>query len=457
MSLPPATVQIKRKATDEPVDFLRVQESGGKRQCRAGYVFSRQSTSLSHHAVTSLPPQTKSSRHIKQPHLRVSDHPARSTANSRDGKVASLGRSSDGSKNDGGSATTASGKQSPLTVPNLTLGNADIEDLSRSTVNGPKPRHFHMKRDLLGPQKRRRRAGTHSLTFAEHKIAKRDSKRKMVEISEALVNGLSEAWSTGSEASRPLKKPGLATRKDVNAGHESLGGKPSSAIRNKTPATITLPSGKTMPWDISSDVLAAEMQAYTLQEISKNISASNDRSHNSDSGSSPARKNASSKFKPKKPALRYQERNPDEARALDKAEGMGLDDLSTFEDTDDESEYIIDTYIRVPANTLESNGSLKNFGLLILDTQPDIDEFYLEEVDSDEEEEFDEDDENAENHYTADYPDEEVDSDDEFDINAFGYRHNLDEFDEDEATFSDDENDDIQFPWEKRVERRVVI
>lgn len=51
----------------------------------------------------------------------------------------------------------------------------------------------------------------------------------------------------------------------------------------------------------------------------------------------------------------------------------------------------------------------------------------------------------AEDHYTADYPEDEVDSDDEFDRNAYYYRtHNasdLEEFDEDDATYSDGEND----------------
>jgi hypothetical protein len=60
----------------------------------------------------------------------------------------------------------------------------------------------------------------------------------------------------------------------------------------------------------------------------------------------------------------------------------------------------------------------------------------------------------AENHYTADYPDEEVDSDDEYGRNAYNYRtHNasdLEEFDEDDATFSDDENESTKYPWAKR-------
>lgn len=55
----------------------------------------------------------------------------------------------------------------------------------------------------------------------------------------------------------------------------------------------------------------------------------------------------------------------------------------------------------------------------------------------------------AEDHYTADYPEDEVDSDDEFDRNAYNYRNrnasDNEEWDEDdEVAFSDGEDTD---PW----------
>lgn len=51
----------------------------------------------------------------------------------------------------------------------------------------------------------------------------------------------------------------------------------------------------------------------------------------------------------------------------------------------------------------------------------------------------------AENHPSTEYPDEEVDSDDEFDRNPYVFRKGSDdeEFDEDEATFSDEDEDII--------------
>jgi hypothetical protein len=74
----------------------------------------------------------------------------------------------------------------------------------------------------------------------------------------------------------------------------------------------------------------------------------------------------------------------------------------------------------------------------------------------------------AENHYTADYPDEEVASDDEFDRNAYNYRtgnasdlEEYDELDDDGVALSDDEGDSTRYPWKakpwmKRPEKSIL-
>lgn len=47
-----------------------------------------------------------------------------------------------------------------------------------------------------------------------------------------------------------------------------------------------------------------------------------------------------------------------------------------------------------------------------------------------------------------------MDSEDEYGRNAYNYRnHNasdLEEFDEDDATFSDEDNDDTRYPWARK-------
>jgi hypothetical protein len=93
--------------------------------------------------------------------------------------------------------------------------------------------------------------------------------------------------------------------------------------------------------------------------------------------------------------LRYAERHP-EAKVDN--DGMDIDEEMTEDEDIDDSDYIIDTYIRMPAEALETSDSPTNIGLLILESQPDIDEFYREDEESDEEEEDDEEDENGKNY-----------------------------------------------------------
>lgn len=149
-----------------------------------------------------------------------------------------------------------------------------------------------------------------------------------------------------------------------------------------------------MAWDVNSDQLAAEMQAYTLQEIGRSL-AESEATKPGVKIALPTSdyKSKESRFKPKKPALRYQERHPEEAAQHGAA--MDIDESYLEEDMDDDSDYIIDTYIRMPADIFESSDNQKNFGLLVLDSQPDIDEFYREDDESEEEEDDEEEDENG--------------------------------------------------------------
>jgi hypothetical protein len=202
-----------------------------------------------------------------------------------------------------------------------------------------------------------------------------------------------------------------------------------------------------MPWNVDSKELAAEMQAYTLQEIGRTIAE--DEAENP-KVPEPRLKSPKSKFKPKKPLLRYHERHPDEV--LSNGSDMDIDEpVVSEEDMDDDTEYIVDTYIRMPASSFSSQKE-ENFGLLVLDSQLEISLFYAEASASDEEGD-EEEDENAEDHYTADYPDEEVESDDEFGRDAYRYQnHNaadLEEFDENDV-LSDEEGDSMRYPWKTK-------
>jgi hypothetical protein len=188
-----------------------------------------------------------------------------------------------------------------------------------------------------------------------------------------------------AEQARPQKKPGLASRIPSNRAKDA-----PALLTTAPPAReVRLPSGETKPWDEASDELAAELQAYTLQEIGHKNRASGVADEITPQ-SSPQRKAIKSRFVPKKPALRYRDRHPEEQHdEMDKGEPMVFDD-----EMEDDGEYIIDTYIRMPAHEVGVD-TAKNFGLLVLDSQPDIDEFYREDSDHEEEENDDEEDENG--------------------------------------------------------------
>jgi hypothetical protein len=191
-----------------------------------------------------------------------------------------------------------------------------------------------------------------------------------------------------------------ASEDDLNNQHTNGDGNAQLlSIENqpRTPAplrNVRLPSGKVVPWDADSATLAAEMQAYTMREIGHNLSKAS--TPETSTRSTPIiRARQVSSFKPKAPALRYHERHPDQARATDGSKGPNQDEIMTdAADPDgDESSYVMDTYIRMPAEMFEFQEQ-NSVGLLVLDSQPDIDEFYNDDSDSDSEV-YDEEDENG--------------------------------------------------------------
>jgi hypothetical protein len=81
---------------------------------------------------------------------------------------------------------------------------------------------------------------------------------------------------------------------------------------------------------------------------------------------------------------------------LDDDEHLGHSDFEVEdEDMDTDAEYIIDTYIRLPAEDVQDNGGGINFGLLVLDSRTDVEEFYRDEEEEEEEDEEGEEDENG--------------------------------------------------------------
>jgi hypothetical protein len=137
------------------------------------------------------------------------------------------------------------------------------------------------------------------------------------------------------------------------------------------------------------DALAQSMDAWTLDEITKNLNRMQEQS--TTSKYSPA----TSRFKPKAPKQRYFERHPEslaqrgrgKAGAQQAPAGTTAMDVDAgVGDTTDEEDYVLETYERVPAERLrDQTVPAHRVGLLVFDTEPDMVEFfYGNEGDSDE-------------------------------------------------------------------------
>lgn len=389
MSLPPVTIHIKRKATDEPVEFLRkdclyllqhlpntsigVHEPNGKRQRRAtDFVFSRQADFVSPTISSSPVPDTV--RRIKQL-PRGNSTPSLNTQNG----------SADAHENVGGNQESASQTQEstgPIT-PGFLSGSR------QGPVSSSGVRRFHMSRSAT-PTASHTTIATGKIqkrVFVERRSRPGSSKGPNNLKDEALLKKIASTASSDTDTAieRPQKKPGLAARIPASRVQDAAA---NLAPTPPLSEPIRLPSGLLMPWDVNSEQLAAEMQAYTLQEIGRSLAQSEAAIPKVPEQRTPLKP---TRFKPKKPALRYGERHPDEVH---NDADMDVDEPMVYDDELDDSDYIIDTYIRMPAQDLDEVAQ-ENFGLLILETQPDIDDFYQEDSDNEEQENDEEEDENG--------------------------------------------------------------
>ncbi|KAF3051102.1 hypothetical protein E8E11_004087 [Didymella keratinophila] len=155
-----------------------------------------------------------------------------------------------------------------------------------------------------------------------------------------------------------------------------------------------------------------------------------------------------SKYKPKAPARRFAEREPEKAAALAARDGDG-DAMDV--DTD---EYVIDTYVReilLPDESGKLPTAQGTVGYLVLAEEDEG--WWVGSDESDKEFDTDDDDSNAEEYYANDYPEDELSEDDEFDRDPYKrkHRHGSDdeEFDAndsgDDVIGSDEDEDDLHY------------
>ncbi|KAI1752397.1 hypothetical protein F4782DRAFT_153196 [Xylaria castorea] len=410
MSVPPQLIRVKRKATEEaPVSYLRVQET--KRHRSHVFVYQRQNQRQNEEIAfaESIP------RQIQKPVIHTSPASRQSTAFQSatrqdiypDKDVAA----NKGNGNDDASKTASSRATTSSPASTDTLDSAPVSE----------PRRFHMSRkDMLlaaSPYPDRSHGGISkkrpaTATFVERKIKRISSKvldklHGANNVPATVVTSAGAPPAEAMEVERPeprkFKKPGVA--------------KLTAARENKPNDKPQLPKSMTDRWNVDMQQLTADMEAYAMQQIGLNLQRAEEERREQET---PRIKTSSQlKFKPKPPAKRYAERHPEEAQPPVDQEMVDAD--AETSDSDD-GDYIIETYVRVPASSMGDHVPPQSVGLLVFDAEPDVEFFYGEDDESEDEWAEDEEDENAENYYTADYPDEEVATDDEFDQNPYAFR-----------------------------------
>lgn len=270
-------------------------------------------------------------------------------------------------------------KPASTILPSIHPDGLPIPTESQTTQLLHEPRRFHMSRlsdpptPAEGVKSRKRVAKGSAAVFVERRVPTGGSNPRTREI----ISGQS--------------KPVLSSKPSVPDTQVPARNRTTAPLRN-----ATLASGEVMPWNASHERLNAEMQAYSLEEIGRNIAESEASSGSVQVQPRQVLPRSPSKFKPKAPALRYHERHPEAATATENQDGVkDLPMPDTADEIMDDADYIIDTYVRIPAEIASQHETQKNFGLLVLDSQPDIDEFYNEDSDDDSEIYDEEEDENG--------------------------------------------------------------
>lgn len=162
-----------------------------------------------------------------------------------------------------------------------------------------------------------------------------------------------------------------------------------------------LPDSMVNRWNVDLDQLTADMNAFAMQQIGLNLQRQEEEEKKQRERAAAQRsrmmlQSSPSRFKPKAPAKRYAERhreNPETA-----VEKGALNPNVGTSDTDEE-DYVIETYVRVPASAMNKQQvAAKDVGLLVFDEEPDMELFYGTNDDSDDEWAEDDEDENGKIH-----------------------------------------------------------
>ncbi|KAI9803222.1 MAG: hypothetical protein M1825_002013 [Sarcosagium campestre] len=467
MALPPQTLHIKRKLDEDPVEalYLQVDQRQKKQRRFTDFVYNLATPrdGMHSHFANILHRDVRSSSSSLQADLKPfkGGHDnkiglAQSRLNDSKAKVTSL-------KSTGPSG---SGPPSP----------SKAADVSRPAASAKQPRQFHLcrstsslstfshSRSAIGKTKKPRRQHDDVAVFVErtkssHPIGRPKNKKSLKHrpdanvVVAAISNGTSATTSEDTEMVDHPVPP-------VNAIAASTGAKTSAkAAHSKT----IRQDGSLSKSEENSMFLAMQQHQQAMRELDGSSSTLKPpKTTTSTTSISPPSTSLVSKqvrIRPNPNAQRYKDRHPDPNSLPAASEEAGLQDIpmdtscttpideqhmpdeemGLNDEDDDEVDYVLDTYIRVPvaasssspesavttsATTTTADGTSlihplrtkdgphpQSFGLLVItDDSKDLwDTYVANPDDSAEEEDYnsDEDDSNAEDFYTNEYPDED--------------------------------------------------
>lgn len=428
MSLPPAVVQIKRKREDQaPPETLHIEDHNDSRELkrpRGDWFFQKVILDTIEQQKGPVKPIafSQSSWERKPPVVRA-------TKPGQDLRVRPSPR-----------ARALDAKRISRPLPAAFTSSASITP--------EPPRRYHLARVSKSTQRtpttKAGRQGRNIVTFVEHESKTTSSQASFESLKAQASNQV-----------KALKLSDTPTHRDASEdveGHVAQRSPPRALKRPGKKGTRILMSApvaftEKTKFDFGSEALAAEMAKFSLETMAQ-------ENPEQEIEANPVTSQTAPRFKPKPPAQRYHERHANDLPVSKLAEesrnDQGGDDLMHTDD------YIIDTYVRVPAHTLELVPM--DVGVLVIESEEQMQQFYeFGEDSSDDSDLFDEEiDENAEANPNNEYPDEELSSDDEFDLNTYNYSINAsddEEYDFDEGRHSDDGND---IPWGQTFAQRKL-
>ncbi|KAG5940565.1 hypothetical protein E4U59_002361 [Claviceps monticola] len=432
MSIPPQIIRVKRKRDVEtPVTFLQFDEDSKRQQSVRNWAYQRRDTTASQPAVDSK---------ATQPVIHVSE---------------------------------PSGARKRKKVQDEEHELQISEKSSNASTEPQEPRRFHVSRAMFTKRanetqesgaisKKTRHKPTVFVESTRKKLKSRMRRNLTVSPSPEQVASRAITPDVPPEDTvveqRQLKKPGVSRKPgSVANSHQPL---------NRTP----LPDLSASRLEEDLDKITNDMNQWVLNELGANL-------QKMESDRQPLR------FKPKIPAKRFHERHPElAAQTPEKSQGDAaanevdgnVDDVDDVDDEDDEDDgddddddeddenndgkWLYDEYVRIPAHSVAVDVPSTEVGILVLGEEEESVLFFGSALDEDDELGEDDEDENAENYYAADYPEDEVDSDDEFGRQAYMYRHGNNSGDEefDEILYEEQDEMVLQGDAEETDDARMA-